>query len=552
MSDRPPQHTRIPPHNLDAERSALGAAMLDAAAAATVADQLTGDFYAPQHVAIHRAIAALVADDHPVDVVTVADELRRVGMLDELGGMSTLVELQNTLPSVSGLAHYVRIVKDAADRRRMIAAGAALVDAGFTETVDIGEALTGAQSNAQLIAARRAAGDELWSTSQIEWLDADAILADGLEPDEPVMLTRTDGAGLLYAGRLHVLQAEPSSGKGWIAITAGLQVVELGGIVWYIDLEDTGRNIMRRCQEAGATIDRDFLTRFRHLSFPAKLGAVELGELTARAGDAPPDLVIIDSVAEAMSRQGLDEDAANDCITWANLLPRPLAAQTGCAVLLIDHVVKDPEKRGRYGRGSGAKLGMVDVAYNVKVRAPFSRTRAGHTDLVIDKDREGAVGAPNETAATVKITPHAAGSRVVVVVDPYTAEMVKTDTWRPTMLMEKVSRAVEESVTPMPATTVRALVHTENPKLLKEALARLLAEGFLVEQGRPKTLRSVRPFRHAWEHGPGADGSPPPLDDDPTTTPTRLFAVPPPDDAEHRAAMDYLSRTPDHEGEHPQ
>ena len=84
---------RVPPHNMSAEESVLGALLLsrDAMNAVSELSLRPGDFYKPAHQRIFDAIRSLYSSGAPVDVVTVADELRRNGVLDEVGGAATLI-----------------------------------------------------------------------------------------------------------------------------------------------------------------------------------------------------------------------------------------------------------------------------------------------------------------------------------------------------------------------------------------------------------------------------------------------------------------------------
>src|SRR5215218_8264590 len=105
---------RVPPHNLSAEESLLGALLLsrDAVGAAAELGLSVGDFYKPAHQYIYDAVRGLNGSGEPVDAVTVADELRKAGLLDEIGGAEFLLELQNATPAISNVSRYAKIVQD--------------------------------------------------------------------------------------------------------------------------------------------------------------------------------------------------------------------------------------------------------------------------------------------------------------------------------------------------------------------------------------------------------------------------------------------------------
>src|SRR5262249_59337911 len=112
---------RVPPHNLQAEESLLGAMLLskDAIAAGV---ELVGadDFYKPAHGHVFDAITTLYAAGDPVDPVTVADELRRAGLLDAIGGQGVLVTLQANTPATTSAGRYAKIVEEHSLLRRLI------------------------------------------------------------------------------------------------------------------------------------------------------------------------------------------------------------------------------------------------------------------------------------------------------------------------------------------------------------------------------------------------------------------------------------------------
>jgi replicative DNA helicase len=115
---------RSQPHNLDAEKSVLGAVFIKPAAFDEIATTLqVDDFFLPAHREIFDAMIALDGRRHPIDVIAVADELKTRGMLPRLeGGESYLLALANGVPTAENAGHYSRLVKEKATLRRLIAA----------------------------------------------------------------------------------------------------------------------------------------------------------------------------------------------------------------------------------------------------------------------------------------------------------------------------------------------------------------------------------------------------------------------------------------------
>jgi len=126
--------TRLPPQNLDAEVSTLGALMLDPEAIMKVVDILNPeDFYRPEHAAIYEAMVVLFEKRVPIDLVTVADELGRVKRLEESGGPAMLSSLVSKVATASNVQYYGGIVREKAMLRRLISAAGKIGDLGFKE-----------------------------------------------------------------------------------------------------------------------------------------------------------------------------------------------------------------------------------------------------------------------------------------------------------------------------------------------------------------------------------------------------------------------------------
>jgi len=139
---------RVPPHNLQAEESLLGAMLLSREAAAAAAELVTAnDFYKPAHGHVYDAVSTLTARGEPVDPVTVADELRRADLLDAIGGSSTLLSLQANTPATSNAARYATIVEEHALLRRLIGVAGEIAELGYglpddvTKTIDTAESM---------------------------------------------------------------------------------------------------------------------------------------------------------------------------------------------------------------------------------------------------------------------------------------------------------------------------------------------------------------------------------------------------------------------------
>jgi replicative DNA helicase len=114
----------VPPQNLEAEESVLGAMMLSPTAVGTVGEILdASDFYRESHAKIFRAALALYEKGEPVDAITLSDVLDERGELEGIGGQGRVAELAALVPSTSNVEHYARIVKEMATLRGLVLAG---------------------------------------------------------------------------------------------------------------------------------------------------------------------------------------------------------------------------------------------------------------------------------------------------------------------------------------------------------------------------------------------------------------------------------------------
>ncbi|MGD9793457.1 MAG: replicative DNA helicase [Acidimicrobiia bacterium] len=148
--------SRVPPHNLDAERSLLGAMMLRGDAIAAAVEQLTASsFYKPAHSHIYDAVTNLYSQGVNVDAVTVSEELRRAGLLEAVGGPAALSDLLDSTPSVSNASHYAKIVEENALLRKLISVAGDIAEMGYSLPNDVVAAIDQAESMVFEVAQRR-------------------------------------------------------------------------------------------------------------------------------------------------------------------------------------------------------------------------------------------------------------------------------------------------------------------------------------------------------------------------------------------------------------
>lgn len=141
------QNKQETPHNIEAEASLLGAVLIDKDAVVKIADTITAeDFYDQRHKHIYEALTRLYERRDPIDVLTLADQLKNTGVLELIGGASYLTELTNFVPTAAHVEQYAEIVAQKALRRRLISASQDMVDLGHDESKNLKELIEDAES----------------------------------------------------------------------------------------------------------------------------------------------------------------------------------------------------------------------------------------------------------------------------------------------------------------------------------------------------------------------------------------------------------------------
>jgi hypothetical protein len=342
--------------------------------------------------------------------------------------------------------------------------------------------------------------DDGWAAVDLtDALDGD----DGVTP--PDVLMRVDGKFLLYPGRTHSVAGEPNQGKTWLAIAAVAQCLLVGRRVVYLDYEDTPKGIVQRILKFG--VPADTIKQLFHYHRPNRaLDSPAKALLQAEFDRVAPALVVLDGVTEAMGEQGLEGpgDPNEKVAAFYRTVPRYLVGLTGehpdgPAVLMIDHVKKEREGRGKWAIGGQHKLaGLSGAAYTFESIKPFDRRAEGRALVRISKDRENQVGKPGEVIAELVLDETGDELKWSLEVPEEMPEDADGQP-RPTILMEAISRYLATHAGATKKQIDEAV--TGNKQLKLRAVDVLVKEGFVSEakQGRTALYTNLGHYRREWD-----------------------------------------------------
>ncbi len=252
---------RIPPHNLEAEASVLGSALVDNEAMDRIEGLITPDvFYKEAHRKIWRAMESLRARGEPVDLVTLSEELKRAGELDEVGGLTYLVGLSETTPTAAYAEHYARIVAEKAVLRRLIAAAGEAMRLAYDEAGSVEEIVDQA-GKLIMDVATHGPRHEFQEMRELVTEAHERIAhmrehgtADDMLPTGFADLDRMIGG--LGPGSLNIIAARPSMGKTAFALTIAQHVALQGGTpVALFSLEMPAIDLVLRMLSSEARVD---------------------------------------------------------------------------------------------------------------------------------------------------------------------------------------------------------------------------------------------------------------------------------------------------------
>ena len=224
---------RVPPQNIEAEQSVLGAMLIDNTAAISVTEMLLPeDFYRESHKIIYRAMLSLLAKNEPLDMITLINELKKMNKLDDVDGVAYITLLANFVPTAVNVRYHAKIEEEKSILRQLVEGGTAIAYMGYEGTGEATDILDKAEKRILNISNRRGGIDfSLIKDVLPNTLDR---ISKALDNKEPITGLATGFKDLDYltAGMqpadFIILAARPSMGKTALALNIAQNVAIRG------------------------------------------------------------------------------------------------------------------------------------------------------------------------------------------------------------------------------------------------------------------------------------------------------------------------------------
>jgi len=260
LPPEPGGRERLPPSDVAAEQSVLGAMLLSKDAIADVVETLRGpDFYRPAHQTLYETVLDLYARGEPADAVTVAAELTKAGEIARIGGAPYLHTLVAMVPTAANAGYYARIVREQAILRRLVEAGTRITQMGYSGTGDVDDVVDRAQAEVYDVTERRMSEDylPLRDIMGATLNEIEAIANRGGEMvGVPTGFTDLDGyTNGLHPGQLIIVAARPALGKSTLGLDLARSASVKHGLTSVIfSLEMSRNEIVMRLLSAEAQV----------------------------------------------------------------------------------------------------------------------------------------------------------------------------------------------------------------------------------------------------------------------------------------------------------
>src|SRR6201997_1318925 len=417
------------PHNLEAERSILGAVLLDNHSLNAAVEKLRSeDFFLPQHRQIFQRMIQLAEHQQAIDVVTLMDDLARRGELESAGGAAYLSQLADGRPRATNVEHYARIVKEKSVLRNLAFSAAAIQEQALAGGDDADVILDRAESTifqiaedrvrAGLIGVKELVRDNF---ERLEKIFSEGRRITGLATGYPGLDNETAG---LQPSELVILAARPSMGKTALALNIAENVaVRNREPVAVFSLEMSKESLLLRMLASEARVDahkfrtghmgRDDWNKITHaltslgdaplwIDDSASSTVLEMGAKARRLKrDRGLSLMIVDYLQLVVpTNTGRGTNRQEEVSSISRAL-KGLAKELKVPVVVLSQLTRAPEREERKPqlsdlRESGAIEQDADVVLFIN-RPNFYKTDLPEEDrakaeLIIAKQRNGPTG----------------------------------------------------------------------------------------------------------------------------------------------------------------
>lgn len=418
---------KVPPQNLDAEKSLLGAILIDDETLAD-ASEITKpkDFYDKRHAAIYDGMMRLYEHHKPVDLLTLTEELKKKDQLEMIGGSAYLTELTRYVPTAAHAESYAEIVSQKAVRRRLIKASGDISELGFDEETDVQELLERAEA-------------ELFSVSdqslKQDLTRIDEILNDSFDRMEELHKNKGALRGVrtgyrdldnmtagLQRSDLIILAARPAMGKTTLVTNLAYNVATIAKQpVLFFSLEMSKEQLVDRMLADASGVDSwnirtgnlnddDFAKLSEAMGEMAEapiyiddkpgLSVLEMRTKARRAAhEAPLGLIIVDYL-QLMQGSGRDNGNRVQEVSEISRGLKLIARELNVPVIALSQLSRSVENRQPQIpqladlRESGSIEQDADIVMFIYREAYYNpeTERENITDLIIAKHRNGPVG----------------------------------------------------------------------------------------------------------------------------------------------------------------
>lgn len=284
------------PFSLEAEQAVIGALLLNDEQVHLVSDVLkSDDFYQQSHAHIYQSMMALVKDQKRIDLIALQDQLQKLDLLEQVGGVTYLLSLQENIPSVGMLAQHAQIIKEKAILRDLIQSATSIITSCYDQdNTQIDQVLDEAEQKIFKIANKRTNQSfvqiNIWLKKTFEHLSSIKNHAKGITGITTGFKRLDELTSGFQRGDLIVLAARPSMGKTAIALDLTSSAAREGAVIGFFSLEMSAEQLTTRLLSSQAGISHSKLRN-------AAISSDEWLDLTYVAGDLANLKIYIDDTA---------------------------------------------------------------------------------------------------------------------------------------------------------------------------------------------------------------------------------------------------------------